>query len=250
MEKQGIWSEEQTITASMVDPFGRCRIDGLCNILQEVAGRHANARDLGFLHMGQRGLFWALSRLRLEMYQLPRWQDRIHLQTWVQGMRGPLSYRNFALHNDNNDLLASACSLWSAVDRQSRKPKAIPDHDFPILADKHPNCGKPNKLPAPARVDRETTYTVRYSDLDLVGHVNNVRYITWMIDTYGTYNQESRPSALEINYLGETSLGDSVLIQREGTPGMGAAPFPHRILHAGEDREIVRARLSWVKRDF
>lgn len=247
MENAGIWQEQHPITASMVNTFGECKLDAICNILQEVAGRHANARKIGFFELKEKGLFWALSRLRIKLYGYANWQDTITVQTWVHKMRGPISYRNFNLTDAQGKLLASACTLWSAVDVEARRPARIAANDFPILTDRLPGCGEPEKLKAPTRVDRETTYTVRYSDLDMVEHVNNVRYLTWLIDTYGRYNLEARPTFLEINYLGETGLGDSVLLQKEKV-AENKHTYRHRIIHAGKDDEVLRAYMEWQDR--
>lgn len=248
MEKAGIWQEEHTVTASMVNTFRECRLDAVCNILQEVAGRHANARKIGFFELEQQGLFWALSRLRLRVYRYPEWQEKLRVHTWVHKMRGPISYRNFSILDQEGEAIASACSLWSAVDIQARRPARIAADDFPILSERHPSCGEPEKIKPPTRVDRETTYTVRYSDLDMVEHVNNVRYLTWLIDTYGRFNLEARATFLEVNYLGETGLGDSVLLQKEKLEEKPLS-FRHRIMHAGQDNEVLRAYLEWQERE-
>lgn len=247
MEHAGIWQEDHVVTASMVNTLRECKLDAICNILQEVAGRHANARKIGFFELEDQGLFWALSRLRLRIHRHPTWQETIKVHTWVHKMKGPISYRNFNLIDDQDNLIAAASTLWSAVDVQARRPARISADDFPTLSDRVPSCGEPEKIKPPTKVDRETTYTVRYSDLDMVEHVNNVRYLTWLIDTYGRFNMEARPTFLEINYLGETSLGDAVLLQKEKIDDTSNI-FRHRILHAGKDSEVLRGYMEWESR--
>jgi len=249
MEQAGIWQESHVVTASMVNTSRECKMDAICNILQEVAGRHANARKIGFFELEEKGMFWALSRLRLRVHRYPVWQEKIQINTWVHKMRGPISYRNFNLLDEQGELVAVACTLWSAVDINQRRPARIAADDFPILSDRPPACGEPAKIKPPTRVDKETTYTVRYSDLDMVEHVNNVRYLTWLIDTYGSFNLEAAPTFLEVNYLGETGMGNAVLLQKEVIGDTASPAFRHRIIHAGKDSEILRAYMEWHKRD-
>lgn len=244
MDQPDIWEENISVTASMVNHQRRCRLDALCNVLQEIAGRHANALGVGFFDMQEEQLFWALSRLRVQLDQTPSWLESIRIRTWVHRMRGPLSFRNFSFHGLNGEVFGSASTLWTAVHTVERKPTQLPFSDFPIRPDDLPSCGEPQRLHIPAQVERETTYTVRYSDIDMIGHVNNVRYLSWILDTYGTYNLDHQPVQIDINYLSETKLGDSVLLQRFNDKDSRQI-FNHRIVHAGEDKEILRATVKW-----
>jgi len=247
MDQPDIWEETLPITASMVNHQRRCRLDALCNVLQEIAGRHANALKVGFFDMQREQLFWALSRLRVQLHHTPSWQERIRIRTWVHRMRGPLSFRNFSFYGPNDQVLGSASTLWTSVHAVERKPTRLPFTDFPIRADDLPECGEPERLHIPAQVERETTYTVRYSDIDMIGHVNNVRYLSWLIDTYGTYNLDHQPVQVDLNYLGETKLGASVLLQRFQDTEVDHT-MHHRIIHAGEDKEVLRASIRWEAR--
>ena len=80
-----------------------------------------------------------------------------------------------------------------------------------------------------------------FSDLDIIGHVNNVKYLEWCIDaalTSSTQNCEIRE--FEINFLKEALLGDEIEIS--GKPEGHEESFfsAHRV---GDGQEIFRARL-------
>ena len=46
--------------------------------------------------------------------------------------------------------------------------------------------------------------TVRYSDLDVNGHMNNCRYMDWVLDTLpGAFHGEHSVSEFTVNYLSE-----------------------------------------------
>lgn len=245
--KQALWTEPLTITASMVNHNRICRMDAICNIWQEVAGRHAHALGLGYYHLQAEGLFWALSRLRMQWYAFPIWQDKLEIRTWIHQMRGPLSYRNFSLVNTKTQTeVASASTLWTAVSRSERKPvRRLPFTDFPVLPDRPPTCGEPARIQIPGPMAKETTYQIRFSDLDMIGHVNNVRYVTWLLDSYGSYNLDHQPVALDMNYLSETTLSDSVVIQKFNDDA-DESQFRHSITHAGSNREVIRAAIRWA----
>ena len=86
---------------------------------------------------------------------------------------------------------------------------------------------------------------VTYGELDLNGHVNNVRYIEWILnhlprDFHGTH----RLMELEINFLGEALYGQTVFVcSTEIEP----LYFAHAVKVG--DMELVRARTAWAKKE-
>lgn len=242
MEKEGIWSEEIPIRAFMVDTNRRATLPALANYLQEVAGNHANFRRIGFFEMQAQNRFWALSRLRIDMVFFPAWRERIRIHTWVNSMKGPFSTRNFQLTNEAGETLGAASTLWTAVDTEKRRPVRIEPGDLPVREDKPPLCGEPVKIEEGAQCEDPAPYRVRYSDLDMIRHVNNVKYIEWILDSYPGRTPGLFPAFLEVNYLGETLLGEEVHLH---TQAEDDHCFRHGIRHAADGRELVRARIRW-----
>ncbi|MDX1665658.1 MAG: thioesterase [Saprospiraceae bacterium] len=244
MEKNGIWTELVEVRASEVDSLRRMRPTSMCNLLQETAGKHANYRKIGFREMKAMNRFWALSRLRLQIDRDPHWEERVRIDTWVSSMRGPFSIRNFSLMKaDGSVTFASASTMWTCVDAEKRRPARLDAGDFPVLADSPPACGEPEKINIEKRGRPVFTTTVRYSDIDMVGHVNNVQYVTWIMDSYGAENESKELAVLEVNYLGETLLGELVEVCRRS---LGDGIDRHLILSGDSDREVIRAQLKWA----
>ena len=55
-------------------------------------------------------------------------------------------------------------------------------------------------------------FAVRNSDLDLNGHVNNIRYAQWILDSMPL--QVDRLKSYEVNFLAEVRAQDEIVIQR------------------------------------
>jgi acyl-ACP thioesterase len=203
MEKEGIWSESFKVMAFMVDQQRRMTSPMLCNLLQEVAGNHANFRKLGFFDMQAQNRFWVLNRLRLEIEEYPLWLDEIEVQTWVSMMRGPFSNRHFAVFK-NGKKIASAFTFWVAIDSITHKPVRINSQEVIVLEDKIADCGPAEKLEPFQDGQILGNYKVQASDIDMLGHVNNVKYTEWVLNIVSL----NKPiQLLEINYLKETDLG-------------------------------------------
>ncbi len=204
MEQGGIWKESFKVMAYMVDQQRELTISMLCNLLQEVAGNHANYRKLGFFDMQANNRFWVLNRLRLHIHEYPIWLDNIEIHTWVSMMRGPFSNRHFAVFK-NGKQLASTFTFWVAIDSRTHKPVRINSEEVIVLADKIADCGPAEKLNPFDQGKILGEYTVQASDIDMLGHVNNVKYTEWLLNKVQLNEQIKK---MEINYLKETHLGE------------------------------------------
>ncbi|MEW6375723.1 MAG: hypothetical protein AB1502_08025 [Thermodesulfobacteriota bacterium] len=97
--------------------------------------------------------------------------------------------------------------------------------------------------------DAEMFFTVHYSDLDIHQHVNNSRYIEWILDSYPLeMDQTHQITTFEINFLAESNCGDELSIrskqQRDSIPN-----FLYTIVRKEDSRELCRARVRWKRID-
>ena len=98
-------------------------------------------------------------------------------------------------------------------------------------------------LPAAPLGSAIASVTVRYSDIDVNGHVNNSRYVGWIMDSYPVeYHRNHSVFSLEANYLGETIGGDAITILSKEA---GPCEYWHSVVKAGGG-EVCRARVKWV----
>lgn len=76
-------------------------------------------------------------------------------------------------------------------------------------------------------------------------HVNNVRYIEWIIDSFPLDFIRNRTlKELEINYLAEALYDNEIYIGREDKEG---SLFLHSLMRPADNVEICRARTVWEK---
>lgn len=213
MEQNGIWHETWNIPSFMVGKNLQASMISVCNILQNTAGLHALHHGLGFEGMQKRGQIWVLNRLKVSIQQFLNWNEQLRLQTWVNSMRGPFSNRHFNLQNEAGEDIGSASTLWVAVNIANRRPVRLVESTLPIQTDKLPACGVSRKLPKITDFDHSSNYQAQLSDLDMVGHVNNVKYIEWMLNHLANIGGDFSPILLEMNFVSETHFGEKVVIK-------------------------------------
>ena len=214
METKGIWKEVYTIPAYEVDANQNAKLVAICNWIQNIAGNHAHFRDMGYDAMQAKGTFWALSRLKTRVLRYPKWRQEVELHTWISSLKGPFSNRHFHLLDAKTKaVLAEASMLWVLVAIESRRPARIGEVSMPVLEDKLPICGLAGKVPAfDGPFTKNEVHQVVYRDLDMVGHVNNVKYMEWIIDSFDQDRSAFEVESLDVNFLSETHLNESLRI--------------------------------------
>ena len=72
---------------------------------------------------------------------------------------------------------------------------------------------------APVKLEGKTHRTVRYSELDLNGHMSNTRYLDWMEDLLpSSFHREHPLMDFTISYLSEAREGETVDLSYELGP--------------------------------
>lgn len=102
-------------------------------------------------------------------------------------------------------------------------------------------------LPVMTDAQFEMDFHVRRSDIDTNGHVNNARYVEWMIEGIPEdLTQDYQLSELEVIYKKETMYGTDIL---SACQNMNVEPpeYLHRILDEKE-HELALGRTAWKRR--
>jgi acyl-ACP thioesterase len=253
MSKESIhkksWEDEYLISFDEVDTKNEAFLPVLWSFMQETAWHHADHLRLGYSDLKELQYFWVLSRLSIQMAEYPRWGDQMRVKTWLAGVGRLFALRHFSVADSKGKIIGTAKSAWLVLDLKNRKPQRIEPvfkHIQHLLEDHLPAEG-PEKIPPPTHPKIEKSYTVRYSDIDMHHHVNNIKYIEWILDSFPfEMNQTHHIHTFEINFLAESSCGDAITIHSEAlqeSPPM----FLHRVSRKEDGRELCRARTGWKR---
>ena len=192
-----------------VDFTGHLTIGVLGNHLLNVAGFHAHDRGFGIDHLNEENYTWVLSRLAIEMTDLPYQYEPFSIQTWVENVYRLFTDRNFAVLNKEGKPVAYARSVWAMINMETRKPidlMAMHNGDITgYICDKDCPIEKPSRIKVTSK-EPVAEMPVRYSDMDINGHVNSIRYMEHILDTF----KEKRLHRFEMAYVAETMAGDSL----------------------------------------
>lgn len=203
-----IYSQTFEIDFFECNSYGKLKLVDLCKLIQKVASTHSVLGGISFLDLQQVDQAWVLNKFRVELKsELPRWQDQITITTWIEKMDGIRSIRNFEIRK-NNELIAVSTSLWVILNTKRRRPEVtrLP-HDHFIKYPEKKVIQTPFVKAPQVNYEVLAKGTVKYSDLDMVNHVTNTKYLEWCIDIALENNIEFQNTrVLDMHFAKETHL--------------------------------------------
>ena len=188
---------------------GHARLSAVADWFQEAAG--LNAAELGFGDevMFRQGVTWVLTRMILRIEKLPLAGEHMRVHTWPARL-DHVGHRGYELFDAQGNRLIEATGAWVVMDLQTRRLVPMPE----ILQSAYPkktldimpfSC---RMIPRLRNTERETSILVRRDDLDMNGHVNNARYLGWLLEPLPV--DEGTPALLDVQFRAETFPGESL----------------------------------------
>ena len=113
---QKLYTTEFYLTASEVNAQREMPLSRLVTTLIDTATDHANLIGIGFDRMIREGISWVLSRLTIDMPEMPTVNRAYRLSTWVESVSRLFSERVFEMTDaEDGRIIMRAHSTWMAV---------------------------------------------------------------------------------------------------------------------------------------
>ena len=179
-----MYTFDSRVRYSETDSGGKLTMASLINYFQDCSTFQAEELGVGVEYLRERHLVWVLSAWQIVVERYPSLCEKVTACTHPYDMKGFLGYRNFCLLDGEGRYLARANSLWSLLDTQSGKPRAVPEY----MTEKYrlePRLDMeyaPRKISIPENGTSQEGVPVRAHHLDMNHHVNNQQFIDIAMD--------------------------------------------------------------------
>lgn len=214
-----IYKKSFLIPTFAVDRFDRAKPSYLLGLCQEAAGEHSAL--LGAQEsLAERHLFWAVTRQKVQISRLPRSGETVTLETWPMPTTRVAYPRSTIAYDEKGNELFRAISLWVLMDIESRA-MILPGKSGVTVNGmlRGSELAVPGSLP-PKNADATVSRQVRYTELDVNGHMNNARYLDWLDDLLPAAFHAGHPAReFTVCYLSEATEGDTVQLHWELSDG-------------------------------
>ncbi len=232
-----------------VDPWNHCRPSGLMGILQEVAVAaacelHASRPEM----LDKYNLFWMLARMWYRLDRPLGWNERLNVRTWHRGGSGASCYRDYDLFVAGRPV-GEAVSVWVLADADTHRLARMSKIEEFQGTDGGGLCKDKtlSRFKLPREMAAADHRPMHYSDTDINGHVNNVRYADFICDAIrmDRLGRESYVSALQVDYLAECMAGETITLLTgrqdglwyvQGADGAGKSRFEGAVTLTTLDR--------------
>uniref|UniRef100_A0A5B7AT67 Acyl-[acyl-carrier-protein] hydrolase n=1 Tax=Davidia involucrata TaxID=16924 RepID=A0A5B7AT67_DAVIN len=276
VEGRFVYRQTFVIRSYEIGPDKTATMETLMNLLQETALNHVTSSGLagnGFgatREMSLRKLIWVVTRINIQVDKYSSWGDVVDVDTWVDttgknGMRRDWIIRDY----NTQKIITRATSTWVIMNRETRRLSKIPDEVRKEVQPFYLNrAAIPTADTDSEKIEKltdETAETIRsglaprWSDMDANQHVNNVKYIGWILESVPLnvledYNLTSmtleyRRECRQSNVLESlTSMNARVAAEDSNfltNHSKAELESTHLLRMQADKAEIVRARSVW-----
>lgn len=276
-----VYRQQFVVRSYEIGPDRTATMETLMNLLQETALNHVMCSGLagdGFgatRQMSLRKLIWVVTRINIQVDEYSRWGDVVEIDTWVASSGKNGMRRDWIIRDRNTkNMIARATSNWVMMNRETRRLSKIPDEvrqevlpfylDRSIIAADTGGGRKIEKLTDSTAEHIRSGLAPRWSDMDVNQHVNNVKYIGWILESVPLdvledyhltsitldYRRECRQSQL-LESLTSMTTSSSAPAEPPLTSSLcGSDLHSTHLIRQQDDRaEIVRACAEWRRKD-
>lgn len=198
-----------------VDFNNKLFVSSMFDYMQQAATLHANNLGFGFDNLTEKGLYWVLSRIDVEIISHPTYGGKVKVTTWPKSVNKLFAMRDYILTDDQENVICKATSAWILMDMNKKRPSK-PPKDLCREVEEYAIKTMPDKIQEPEDRRLDYLHKVGYSDCDVNKHVNNVNYIRWIQNSFDQtfYNTHSM-SHIQVNFLCECGMGHDIEIHKQ-----------------------------------
>ena len=191
-------------------------IGHLGNNLLNAADFHSNDRGYGVHYLNSVNKTWVLSRLSVELDKIPAIYEDFVVETWIDSVMRYFTNRNFKITNKDGYVYGYGKSIWAMIDTTTRQPVDILKTSNETISEYlEADYANPIKKSSRVKLDDDLklqqSILTTYSDIDINGHVNSIKYIEHILDLFPIeYYKKYRIKKFDIAYIMESHNNDKL----------------------------------------
>lgn len=240
-------SKNYTVHYYEIDVKKRALITTIVNYLMDICSVQSEKAGVGVDYLLDDNKGWILTQWHIIINKYPIYDETVKVSTKANSFHKYFAYRKNYIEDMEGNLIVDGYSNWLLVDTIKRKPVKITNDMYSAYKITEEN----NERFPSARLhdlkewDIEKRFTVRYSDIDTNEHVNNVKYISWIVESVPLeVALDLELKELTIVYKKETGYGHTIDVHTSIIKTDDGTLCKHNIVNdAGE--VITQAETLW-----
>jgi len=235
---------------SEMDRFGIATPTTMLKLIEETAADHCRDIDMSLYDLERMNIGWVLLSGIIQMDRYPAYKENITIRTWLSSYSLIKGYRENIIFDEQWNIIGRAKGIWVFFDINRRRPMPI----LESIKSKWSYCEElsleqniVHKIEAIDKASYITEYHVRRFDTDMNKHVNNIRYLQWVIESMPEeYADNYFLHIIDGRFIGEAQYGDTIVSLTEEGPDKDS--FIHAVKIQGSNKVCATAKTWWKKK--
>ena len=197
-------------------PGGRLRLDALVRLLQDVSDD--DTRSAGF----EDAAGWVVRRTAVHVESFPTYLEVLHARTWCSGTGGRWAERRISVNGEGGGSIESA-TLWVHLDPSTMRPLVLPPRFHELFGEATGGRTVRASLhhgPMPEDLPATRHFPLRFTDFDVLGHVNNANYWVPVEEELARRREVRAPLRAEVEHRDAIEQGALVDVHVRDGEGM------------------------------
>lgn len=202
-----------------IDFTKKLKMSALFNFFQDIASLAVDNLNIGINTIQeQHGVAWILIRIRVDIIRTAEWNEEVEIETWPQQPKKLEFERDFIVRDSQGNVIAKAVSTWIIADintREIRRSELLGIEYPPIITERAIDC-RLGKFKALGELQLAYKKVIGYSDIDINGHLNNSKYIDYIMDCFTVENHMKYGiKSIEVSFVNEALPGDIIKLYKD-----------------------------------
>jgi len=233
-----------------MNKFGEATSTTILTLLEETAADHCFTINHSLYDLEKQNVGWVLLSGIITMDRYPGYKEKIIIRTWLSSYSNIKGIRENIIYDEKLNIIGKAKGLWVFFDIIKRRPIQIFEsikERWSFCNDESINHDITNKIkPIDSAIDMREFKANRY-DMDTNQHVNNIRYLQWLIESIPDYIIDNYYLySIDGRFIAEAQYGDKILSLTEKDTSDNS--FIHTIKSQKNNIVCATAKTLWKKR--
>lgn len=233
-----------------MNKIGEASAITILTLLEETAADHCYSINHSLYDLEKQNIGWVLVSGFITMDRYPKYKEKIIIRTWLSSYSMVKGFRENIIYDENRNVIGRSRGLWVFYDISRRRPVQIFDSIIEKWSCWDEEC-----------VDKDITKKIRPADfkekgkevevnrfdVDTNKHVNNIRYLQWLMETVPEeIDKDFYLHSIDGRFVAEAQLGEIIVSYTE--KDLIENSFIHAIKTKNNDVICAAARTIWKKR--
>lgn len=203
------WTENFRMQFHDTDVNGIVRPSSVLGYMQETAFLQMEALGPSIEDLRQSGKAFVLTRFSMGIYSDLHAFDQVSVQSFATESRG-YSFNRCARVYKDEKIVAELTSVWALVDIKTKKLFKTTEQILNFGVDEAISLDTPTRIniPKDLRMSLVGERTIRYSDIDRNGHMNNANYPDMLCD-YLPGMENKKLVSMSVAFFKEAPWGET-----------------------------------------